>query len=30
MIVDIPFGTLKKRQITGAITTLDPKEILII
>jgi len=27
--VDIPFGILKKRQVTGAITTLDPKEILL-
>ena len=28
-VVDVPFGTLKKRQITGAISTLDPKEILL-
>lgn len=28
-LIDIPFGTMKKRRITGAITKLDPKEILL-
>ena len=27
-VVNIPFGTLKKRQLTGAVTVLDTKELL--
>ncbi len=27
-LVNLPFGTLKKRQISGTVTTLDPSEIL--